>query len=258
MGIGGGVGAWLWACPVGALESRTVQGELSANKQVDERRVETLRLNQQAIQLYRAGRFREAIGLFQQARDPCRAAKDSVGEGVTLNNIGTVYQDLGQYPQALEQFHQALAILKEVGDRAGVAQTLNNIGFVLEAQQQPIAAIALFKKSVDVYEAIRKDNRALSPEQQKSYTEKVAGTYRELANLLINQGRFAEAERVLDLLVIQELSNYNQGTRATVSELGTISFTDSEKAILDKHNGIIDFAQKLAACNSNCSPDLQQ
>ncbi|RFP60432.1 MAG: hypothetical protein BJG00_006960 [Limnothrix sp. CACIAM 69d] len=30
-GLAGALGVWLWACPVGALESRTVQGELTAD-----------------------------------------------------------------------------------------------------------------------------------------------------------------------------------------------------------------------------------
>ncbi|WP_234406612.1 CHAT domain-containing protein [Limnothrix sp. PR1529] len=227
-------------------------------KEVGDRAGEGATLNNIGGIYQSLGQYPQALEQYRQALAIVKEVGDRTGEGATLNNIGAVYRSLGQYPQALEHYRQALAIRKEVGDRAGEGTTLNNIAFVLTDQQQPIAAIALFKQSVSVYEAIRKDNRVLSPEQQKAYTGKVAGTYRELANLLINQGRFAEAERVLDLLVIQELSNYNQGTRATVSELGTISFTDGEKAILNKHNGIIDFAQKLAACNSNCSPDLQQ
>ncbi|WP_370567678.1 tetratricopeptide repeat protein [Limnothrix sp. FACHB-881] len=230
---------------------------LAIRKEVGDLAGEGTTLNNIGAIYVNLGQYSQALEQFRRALAIRREVGDRAGVGKTLNNIGAVHQSLGQYPQALEQYRQALAILKEVGDRAGEGRTLNNIGFMLAAQQELIAAIALFKQSVAVYEAIRKDNRTLSPEQQKSYTEKEAGTYRELANLLINQGRFAEAERVLDLLVIQELSNYNQGTRATVSELGTISFTDGEKAILDKHNGIIDFAQKLAACTSNCN-DLQQ
>ncbi|RFP51827.1 MAG: CHAT domain-containing protein [Limnothrix sp. CACIAM 69d] len=76
--------------------------------------------------------------------------------------------------------------------------------------------------------------------------------------MLINQGRFVEAERVLDLLAIQELSNYDPANRATIDPLGKIQFTPAEQAILDKHNSIIEFAQKLATCNNNCDPDLQQ
>jgi len=230
---------------------------LAISKEVGDRAGEGGILNNIGQIYQNRGQYPQALEQYHKALVIIKDVGDRAGEGRVLNNIGAIYDSLGQYPQALEHYRQALTILKEVGDRAGEGKTLNNIGVVLATQQQPIAAIALFKQAVTVFETIRKDNRVLSQEQQKSYTETIAVPYRELANLLINQGRFSEAERVLDLLVIQELSNYNQGTRATVSELGTISFTDGEQAILNKHNGIIDFAQKLAACNSNCN-DLQQ
>ena len=37
------------------------------------------------------------------------------GEGVTLNNIGMVYDSWGQYPKALEYYEKSLADNKEVG-----------------------------------------------------------------------------------------------------------------------------------------------
>ncbi|HEY9881366.1 MAG TPA: CHAT domain-containing protein, partial [Leptolyngbyaceae cyanobacterium] len=45
---------------------------------------------------------------------------------------------------------------------------------------------------------------------QSSYTETVASTYRKLADLLLQQDRVLEAQRVLDLLKVQELEEYLQ------------------------------------------------
>jgi tetratricopeptide (TPR) repeat protein len=42
---------------------------------------------------------------FQQALVIVREIGDKANEGVTLNNIGAVYENLGEYPKALE-FYQ--------------------------------------------------------------------------------------------------------------------------------------------------------
>ncbi len=65
-----------------------------------------------------------------------REIGDRAGEGITLNNIGAVYDHQGQYDQALNQYQQALVIRREIGDRAGEGTTLNNIGEVYRAQGQ--------------------------------------------------------------------------------------------------------------------------
>ena len=46
---------------------------------------------------------------------------------------------------------------------------------------------------------------------QQLYTESVADTYRRLADLLLQQDRILEAQRVLDLLKVQELDDYLRG-----------------------------------------------
>jgi tetratricopeptide (TPR) repeat protein len=67
---------------------------------------------------------------YQQALVIVREIGERLGEGVVLNNIGEVYNNLGQYPKALEFYQQALAIRREVSDRKGEGVTLNNMGLV--------------------------------------------------------------------------------------------------------------------------------
>jgi tetratricopeptide (TPR) repeat protein len=40
---------------------------------------------------------------------------DRKNEGVTLNNIGLVYDSWGKYDQAIEYFENSLKILEEIG-----------------------------------------------------------------------------------------------------------------------------------------------
>lgn len=159
------------------------------------------------------GQYDKALEFYQQALVIAKQVSNKAGEGTTLNNIGFVYQSLEQYAKALEFYQQAVAILKQVGDKAGEGTTLSNIGYSLEKQNQPELAIVFYKQSVNVIEAIRQDLRVLPKEQQQSYTETVAHTYRNLADLLLQEDRILEAQRVLDLLKVQEIDNYLRNVR---------------------------------------------
>ena len=189
------------------------QQALAIHKEVGDRRGEGTTLDYIGLVYYNLGQYPKALEFYQQALAIRKDIGDKEGEGGTLNNIGAVYYDLGQYPKALDFYQQALAISKDIGDKAREGTTLNNIGFLLEAQKQPELAIVFFKQSVNVTEAIRKDLRVLPKEQQQSYTQTVADRYRRLADLLLKQKRVLEAQRVLDLLKVQELEDYLSNVR---------------------------------------------
>ena len=70
----------------------------------------------------RAARSEKALN-YQQALVIHREVGDRSGEGTTLNNIGTIYDNLGQQDEALDTYQQALAIRREVGDRYGEGVT---------------------------------------------------------------------------------------------------------------------------------------
>ncbi|AFZ19763.1 CHAT domain-containing protein [Allocoleopsis franciscana] len=159
------------------------------------------------------GKPSQGLKPLQQALRIFRDLGDRAGEGNTLDSLGTVYASLGRYPQALEFYQQALAIEREVGNRAIEQITLSNLGSLFEKQNQPELAVVFYKQSVNVIEEIRKDLRVLPKEQQQSFTETVADTYRSLADLLLKQDRILEAQRVLDLLKVQELDDYLNNVR---------------------------------------------
>ena len=86
--------------------------------------------------------------------------------------------------------------------------SLSNLGQTL-AKQEPELAISFYKQAVNVVESIRQDSRNLPRESQELYTASVAFTYRNLADLLLTQGRTREAQEILELLKVQEASDYN-------------------------------------------------
>jgi CHAT domain-containing protein/tetratricopeptide (TPR) repeat protein len=171
----------------------------------------------------------------------------------TLSAIGQVQTQLGKYAEAQTTLQRAYVLAQTVGDRATEATALANLGQLADRQKQPEIAILFYKQSVNTYESIRQNLLSLAQDQQKSYAETVADTYRTLAQLLISQKRFPEAQAVLELLKLRELKDY---TRASIQPIGIqspgISLGKTETAalneILTKFKSLSDFSQKIDQC----------
>ena len=163
-----------------------------------------------------------------------------------LNSQGMFFLNRAQYPEALELFEQSLVIRQEIGDRRGEGESLNNIGYVLESLDYPILAIVYLKQSVSTYEAIRTSNRGLTQESQEAFTEQVASSYRKLADLLLQQDRVLEAQRVLDLLKVQELDDYLGGVRSQATTASGIDLLPQEASFWANRAGTLARAIPLA------------
>ncbi|MBC1236886.1 tetratricopeptide repeat protein [Nostoc sp. 2RC] len=196
------------------------------------------------------GQSSQALKYLEEALRIVQQTGDRRIEGNTLDSIGTVYKNRGKFPQALALYQQALAIRKEIGDRPGERITLANIGDVLIKQNQPQLAILFYKQSVNITESIRKDLRLLPNAQQKSYTNTIADTYRNLANLLLQQDRILEALQVLDLLKVQEIDDYLHNVRGNDITNRGVDVLPQEQQINRGFNDIltqqIQLGRKLA------------
>ncbi|MGB3188543.1 MAG: CHAT domain-containing protein, partial [Limnoraphis sp.] len=185
-------------------------------------------------------------------------------EAFSLNNLGWAYNNLGQYQKAIEYLQQSLAIFQEIGDRNGEALSLSNMGIALEQQNQSELAITFLKKSVNVTETIRQDIGGLPRELQESYTETVEGTYRRLADLLLKENRVLEAQRVLDLLKVQELEDYLKNVRGNANTASGLEFYQPEAEILARYNQLqknaIEVGEELTQLQQkqNLTPSEEQ
>ena len=163
----------------------------------------------------RLGQTEQAIAFHQQAIAQYEKIGDRTGTGVALSNLGRAYANIGKSSEALNVYQQALNITrisretdKESRDRSTESVVLANIGDLLAQQKQLEMAIAFLKQSVNVRESIRQSIRMLPREDRAAYKQSVAYTYRNLAKLLLQQGRINEAIQILDLLKVQELQDY--------------------------------------------------
>jgi CHAT domain-containing protein/tetratricopeptide (TPR) repeat protein len=197
-----------------------------------------------------SGEYPQALDFYQQALAIRQELGDRPGESITLNNLGGVYDRLDDHAQALNRYQQSLLISQELGDRPGEAVSLSNIGWVLKHQGQAELAILFFKQSVNIYEAIRGDLSTLNPQLRMTYTDTIAGTYRTLADLLLQADRILEAQRVLDLLKVQELDEYLHDVRGTEQTITGIDLLQAEQQLEDRQqtisNRAIAVGQELA------------
>lgn len=226
-----------------ALES--YDRALAVARGVSDRPFEGITLLHQGKVYQKIGQHQTALESYQQALAILREVGNRPGEGWALNNIGEAYEHLQQHQTALEHYQQALAIREEVGDKAGKGLTFNNIASTLEAQNKPELAIIFYKQSVNITEEIRKDIQVLSKEQQQSYTQTIASTYRNLADLLLKQNRILEAQQVLDLLKVQELEDYLRNVRGNEQTGQGIPNTPPEQEIKQGYDELLNKAIQI-------------
>ena len=242
---------------------------LAIVKQIGDRNMEAVLINNLGSVYLDLGQYNKAIDFSQQSlalrkeigdlRNEIKAASQNdlitffnpdsdfynspSGEAANLNNLGNAYSKLGQYNKARDFFQQSLAIFKQIGDREGEGITLSNIGLAFSKLNQPEIAILFYKQSVNVRETIRKDIKGLSKEEQKSYLSTVEDTYRNLADLLLKQDRILEAQQVLDLLKVEELSEYLKNVRGNEQTAQGVDLQSPEQNIIALGNELTALQQ---------------
>jgi tetratricopeptide (TPR) repeat protein len=100
------------------------------------------------VEQLKKGEFRDALQTFETVLSLFRAIGDRQSEGVTLNTIGFVYENLGQYPQALKSYEQALVIHKEIGNKVEEGTTLNNIGEIYRKLGKYANALQFYEQAL--------------------------------------------------------------------------------------------------------------
>ncbi len=165
------------------------------------------------------GDFEQAMQALDQSLQISKQQSDRGGECRTLDSIGFVYRSTGDSDKALDLYFDALLCANEAGMLAAQYATLENIGRVFALGDKKALAITFLKRSINVIESIRADLQPLSVTSRQTYADKVAETYRLLAELLIDENRLPEAERALDLLKVEELNDYLGGLRGNDAEI---------------------------------------
>jgi CHAT domain-containing protein len=192
---------------------------LVIEREIKDRAGEGQALNNLGAAYRSLNQYEKAIGYDEQALAVASAIKDRVVEGRALNDLGAVYHSLNQYEKAIGYYERALAISREVKDRSTEAEGLAGLMDTWQVSGRPRLAIFFGKQAVNALQSMRSDIRGLSQDLQRSFLKDKEKPYHTLAEILIAQGRLAEAEEVLALLKQEEYFQYIRRDAGEASSL---------------------------------------
>jgi CHAT domain-containing protein/Tfp pilus assembly protein PilF len=239
-----------------ALEA--TQRGLALSKQVGGRPLQGRLLDQLGSLYAQLGQIEPATSAYQSALEIADSSADLAAIGGTLNSLANLAAEQNDLEQARSLFQSALSSFQQIGDgeafqgnRQGESVVLSNLGKIYEEDDQPVLAILFYKQAIARHESIRGDLRSLPNDLQQSYLDSITPTYRQLADLLLQQDRVLEAQQVIDLLKVQELDDYLRGVRGENVPQEGVEALASERQIWaeyeDLSEGAIAIAQNLMA-----------
>lgn len=196
----------------------------SLYRAISDRKHEATVMTNIGVVLAASGRTADAMSIFDEARKLGRDAEDKDAEAITLNNIGEVYSARGEHRRALDYFNRALPLLKAVGDRDGEAIALADSMNAWGRAGNRRMAIFCGKQAINIFQELRGSARGLDTEIQKDYLRRVRGSYQRLAELLVEEGLYAQAVQTLNLYQDQQFFDLDR--HASVAQA---AFTKRER-----------------------------
>ncbi len=194
------------------------------------------------------GENRKALDIFFQALELHRKFKHRGSEAVTLNNIANEYFNLKQYQKGFGYLNLALAIQKAIGDTMFEANSLNNLMFGWNLAGNNQLAIFYGKQSVNKYQELRRSIESLDVEIQKKYLKTIEHTYRQLVDLLIADGRYAQAEQVLRMLKEEEYFDFVRRDSDEIKTLDQrVSLNEKEKKLIGRYSDLSENIAKIGS-----------
>jgi CHAT domain-containing protein/tetratricopeptide (TPR) repeat protein len=169
-----------------------------------------------------------ALNYCNQALLLVHAGTDRATKARALTNIGVIYYEFGDKQKALDFFAQSLPLSRALEDPMGEGRTLVLMMQVWKNLQNPSVAILFGKQGIDRFQQVRRNLEGLDKEAQQSFLKSKEDYYRELAELLISEGRLPEAQQVLDLLKAEDYSQFTQRRGDTGSGTNSVARTPME------------------------------
>ncbi len=174
---------------------------LSINREETDAAVLVSTLNNLGIVYNNLGEYSIALNYHKQALSKLQSLDDKAAVAVAYQGMGAALSELRQYSLALGNYESAWARLIELKDSQSLGNLYTKIGQALEKLERPNLALAFYKKAVSIRQELG------SPLNESQRAEN-AIINRNLAGLLLQSDRLAEAQQVLEVIKIQELEGY--------------------------------------------------
>jgi CHAT domain-containing protein/Tfp pilus assembly protein PilF len=218
---------------------------LPISQEVGEKSLEAATLNNIGVVYADLGKKKKALKYHLRVLEIQKKIGDRFSEVVTMENIGSSYSALGKNQKAQKHYEEALQIAFSIGDLNMNAVILKEFVKFWEKMGQSRFAVFMGKLSVNTFQKMRMNVSSLNLDIQKNYFENKKYVYRKLTDILIEVGRLAEAQQVLDILKEEELYDFTSSNRsAPVEPSTTLDFTEPERQWFERYNKVME---KLAA-----------
>ncbi|NOT83784.1 MAG: tetratricopeptide repeat protein, partial [Methylococcaceae bacterium] len=173
-------------------------------------------------------KYPQALGYFSRSLKIKKQLADRSGQSASNFNSGLNYADLGQYNDALSYLNEALLIQTELNEPDLLWRIYSQLSYVHHQLGHQWPAIFFGKHAVNTIQSIRSSNQGQSKQLQQSYLKDKGVVYEQLANLLIDQGRLGEAQKVLNMLKEEEYFDFIRRGSSHDSRATTADYTQKE------------------------------
>jgi CHAT domain-containing protein/uncharacterized protein HemY len=212
---------------------------LALAKELNDRPKQAYILNNFGILYATTGELTKAEDNYREALTLMETVADLHGQAQVLNNLASLCVAKGDKQRALDLLSRALVINGSLNEVPEEGNTLANLMYAWKAFQSPRLAVFYGKRAVNRFQLIRTRIERLDKELQASFLGSKEKVYRDLASLLIAEGRLAEAQQVLRLLKEEE---YFQFIRRSSNEsaLADITLSSEESEWERRYKNIAD------------------
>jgi CHAT domain-containing protein/ATP/maltotriose-dependent transcriptional regulator MalT len=193
-----------------------------------------------------------------------KKAQSPKDEKTALTLLGHIHRKFGRKQEAINTYKQALAIQVSAKVVGADSDIYAGLGRAYTDLNQPEEAIKNFREAFTRAEEVRRGFQGLTPDLQASFWKqiadfdrvKTADIYRQYADLLLKQGRTAEAQQILDLINVRDLRDArNQAKNNSLIALGfKIQECEDKKCSPSQKSQLLD---QVEAINTQYDRDLE-
>jgi CHAT domain-containing protein/Tfp pilus assembly protein PilF len=172
----------------------------------------------------------EALTLLDQSMQARRRGGTQLDEAVVFLNMGRAHRARGETAAAGDWYRRALTSSRTSSTAETEALALVELMHLAAQQGQGPVAVFHGKQAISRFQEARANLGQRDITLQRAYVDARAQVYRDLAGILIADGRLLEAQQVLDLLKEQEFRDYvrRQGPGAGPGQ--SVDLTPAESA----------------------------
>jgi CHAT domain-containing protein len=201
-------------------------------------------------------KYQEAAPLLLQS---IKISENSLGrESVLLISelvdLATILRESGRYTEAQATLERAFRLARSLNVAIDWLTAGSLMRYYRDPQvAQPAIAIYYGKQAVNKTQGLRA--KLGDSESDQSFVEKMAPIYRELADLLMQQGRLNEEQQVLAMLKEQELFDFTEGGSAAGKS--AIEFNDAESKLAAQDDALIGLEKESMPLQAKLRADGQ-